>query len=212
MTFDPYLNGSSASPEAGPSTYAYSRQSPSSRLNGECTPSTSGLPVLYPGMLSSVSDSSENGHYSRASPTYTNGSSPRRSPASPPSVNASPGLPHPLQPHYSTSIRPEPLSFLVSSPGDKHRKQEKGGSSVAEGGAYPRSGSPMKTAASGVEGMLGENKGMKRRPRPLDLRADGGNVRVDSELQEHLDDIASAATTISDRESVFSVLRNAKSS
>jgi hypothetical protein len=51
-------------------------------------------------------------------------------------------------------------------------------------------------------GHLGNKKGMKRRPSPLDLRG-GGEVRVDPELQEHLDDIASAVTVVTNGEQLL---------
>ncbi|KAI9637836.1 uncharacterized protein MKK02DRAFT_22401 [Dioszegia hungarica] len=48
---------------------------------------------------------------------------------------------------------------------------------------------------------------MKRRPRPLDLRGEGSSPRVDPELQEHLDDIASSISITTGGESLLVLLR-----
>lgn len=78
------------------------------------------------------------------------------------------------------------------------------GDSGANSRAYPSASHPVSPGASratvGQEGALGVQKGMKRRPRPLDLRGEGGTPRVDPELQEHLYDIASALTIVCDSE------------
>jgi hypothetical protein len=194
MSSDSYDSSS----QAGPSTYASSGRSPSS-------PTAVGLAMLSDTSLSDDDRVLGGGGNACTGPSSTlpPARPPRRMPIPPPRS------PSPELSYLRRSTSPESAAILPgaadgSIAGQSSERKAKG--VMRHGGEGLSAGIPASEVESPgrsprAEGSLGGNKGMKRRPKALDLRSGADEVRIDPELQGHLDDIASAITVTSDCES-----------
>lgn len=188
-----------ASSASSSTSAIYRHQSPSSHI-------AHALPGAYP---------PSPGTTSRQSGRIPNGS-PSRDIDSPPILSAriSPSYTSRLSPWSAPNVEGEELPYLCPSPAGSSSSSPSrssrpvlldGGEWTSRAGASAEAGPSTTPLSSGrslgspKHGHLSNKKGMKRRPSPLDLRG-GGEVRVDPELQEHLDDIASAVTVVTNGE------------